>query len=122
MATKIKSDETQDTIVVASWMRLHRIVFYHIPNEAKRSIATAMIEKEMGLESGVPDFCIAMARKGYHGLYIEMKTEKGKATENQLKWLKKLREQGYATYICRSSKSAIKCISEYLDIKGELIR
>ena len=107
--------ETQEQITVASWLRVNNILFYHVPNEAKRSIGLARIEIAMGLQSGVPDICIPIARKGFHGLYIEMKSLKGKATENQLKWLKNLKEQGYQCYVCKGADIAIKAIQDYLE-------
>ena len=117
MAKQIIPSETQEQIAVASYLRVKNIPFYHIPNEAKRSLATARIEIAMGLQSGVPDICIPVARKGYHGLYIELKSLKGKPTENQLKWLKELKKQGYCCFICKGADSAIKAVEYYLEDK-----
>lgn len=70
--------------------------------------------KRQGTKSGVPDVCLAVARKGFHGLYIEMKSEKGKATENQLDWIAALISHGYLAVICRGWDEARKTIEEYL--------
>ena len=42
--------------------------------------------KRQGVKAGVPDICLPVARNGYHGLYIELKAGKNKATKNQEKW------------------------------------
>ena len=52
-------------------------LLYAIPNGGKRAIKTAIALKAQGVKSGVPDMCLPVARGGYHGLYIELKRQKG---------------------------------------------
>ena len=43
--------------------------------------------------------CLPVARGQYHGLYIELKTQKGKVQKNQNEWLIALNKEGYSTFI-----------------------
>ncbi|MDE7389628.1 MAG: VRR-NUC domain-containing protein, partial [Lachnospiraceae bacterium] len=65
-------------------------LLHHIPNGGKRDPIEAKHLKEQGVKSGVPDLHLPVARGGYHGLYIEMKTETGRASQNQKWWLEQL--------------------------------
>ena len=68
-------------------------LLYAIPNGGKRAIKTAIALKAQGVKSGVPDMCLPVARNGYHGLYIELKRQKGgTVSETQKSWLTALAE------------------------------
>jgi hypothetical protein len=49
-----------------------------------------------------------------HGLYIEMKTRKGKVSPAQRAWQKRLRGMGYAAEVCYGADDAIATIEQYL--------
>ena len=87
---------------------------HHIPNGGKRDKRTAVALKRQGVKAGVPDICLPVARNGYHGLYIELKAGKNKATKSQEKWQKFLNSQGYYAVICYGWHEAAKVIEEYL--------
>lgn len=90
-------------------------LLYHIPNEGKRSVRTGARMKAEGLRSGVPDICLPVARGGNHGLYIELKRRRNsRVTEEQLRWVERLAEQGYVAAICRGCDEAISLITRYL--------
>ncbi len=90
-------------------------LMYHVPNEGKRSIATAMRQKHMGLKTGVPDICLPVARGGWHGLYIELKrAHGGKLTASQREWLTALEGQGYRAVRCDGWSEAAQAIERYL--------
>ena len=74
--------------------------YYHTPNEGKRSAFERFLISILGVKSGVPDLVVPVARHGYHGLYLELKTGTKKPTLNQKNWLSYLRDQGYrATWL-----------------------
>ncbi len=89
-------------------------LLYAVPNGGHRHKATAARLKAEGVKRGVPDVCLPVARSGAHGLYIEIKTERGKATPEQLGWICALRRQGYAAEVCRGWESARSMIEHYL--------
>ena len=52
-------------------------------NGVKLSGTQAKVAKGQGMLSGVPDLFLPVPKNGYHGLFIEMNSEKGRVTENQ---------------------------------------
>jgi hypothetical protein len=91
-------------------------LLYAIPNGGKRNIATAVRLKKEGVKAGVPDLCLPVARKGFHGLYIEMKVDRNKPTGNQMEWMHRLSGQGYAFKVCWGWEEAKKEIEKYLGV------
>ena len=90
-------------------------LLYAIPNGGKRAIKTAVALKKQGVKRGVPDMCLPVARGGYHGLYVELKRQKGgTVSEAQKSWITALTEQGYKAVVCRGAEEAIGTIKEYL--------
>ena len=79
-------------------------------NGVKLSGTQAKIAKGQGMLSGVP-----VPKNGYHGLFIEMKSEKGRLTDNQHWFLTNADSLGYKTAVCYSAKEAISAIQAYYD-------
>ena len=112
--------EAQEQIAVMRWAELQSNKYpelkllFHIPNGSNKSKAQAGLFKAMGLKSGVPDLFLPVARGEFHGLFIEMKTNKGRPSKTQLEWLEALREQGYGAVACYGFENAIGTLKEYL--------
>lgn len=90
--------------------------FYAIPNGGERQIAVASAMKSEGVKSGVSDTCLPVSRRGYHGLYIEMK-KPGKInneSKNQIAFGAFLKEQGYFYCCCDHWELAAKTIAWYM--------
>lgn len=90
---------------------------YKIPNEGKRTKSYAAKMKAEGLEPGVPDVFCAIMRLRYGGLYFEFKSEKGKLSKEQEKWIRKLRESGYLVFIVKTAKEAMTILRNYIALK-----
>ena len=87
-----------------------------IPNGGFRTQKTAVLMKREGVVSGVPDMFLAVARKGYHGLWIEMKNGKaGRLSDNQKEMIALLKTEGYACVVCRTLDEFITAIKDYLE-------
>ena len=116
--------EDQMLRAVIRWARKLSVVvpdlalLYHTPNEGKRSAREGARAKAEGLSPGIPDLHLPVARNGFHGLWIELKTKVGKVSENQRRWLHALTEQGHYATVCRSELETRRTIESYL--KGEL--
>lgn len=106
--------EAEEQATVVEYCKLLGLPVYHIPNEGKRSRKTGAYMKAQGLMPGVPDLCIPVARGNCHALYIEMKAQHGKITENQEEWIYTLRSQGNAAFVCYGSSNACDLIDHYL--------
>ena len=114
----MKRSETTEQMGLFRWANNHVHVLpelrwmYHVPNEGKRT--NGNILKAAGLKSGVPDICLPIPRNGFHGLYIEMKYGKNKATKEQKEYLAALDEYAYKTAICYGAQEAMETIVDYL--------
>lgn len=112
-------DDEQETVfewaalMSGRWPELGMMV--HIPNEGKRSVSYGARLKRMGMRRGFPDMMLPVARGGSHGLFIELKTANGKPSEDQLRWLDRLNEQGYKAIIAYGAGEAIEAIRSYLE-------
>ena len=84
-------------------------------NGVKLSGTQAKIAKGQGMLSGVPDLFLPVPRQSFHGLYIEMKSEKGRLTENQQWFLTNAESVGYKTVVCYNAKEAIAAIQAYYE-------
>ena len=106
------------------WMRLQypreATMLFAIPNGAhlagtakQRAAHWARLERE-GAKAGVPDLFLAIPRWQAHGLFIEMKAERGRVRPGQDAWLQALSAQGYETAVCRSLEEFQAVVREYL--------
>ena len=70
--------------------------------------------KGEGMRSGVADLILLVPKGLIHGLCIEMKTEKGKQSDEQKEFEKQVIAQGYSYEVCRSLEEFMKVINKYL--------
>ena len=89
-------------------------LMFHIPNGNRRDLVTGYHLKQQGLKAGLPDVCLPVARGQYHGLYLELKSERGRLQENQKAWLNDLSKQGYMCAVCYGFDEAKNTILNYL--------
>ena len=97
------------------WPELN--LLFAVPNGGARDVITGAKMKREGQKRGVPDLCLPVPRGEYAGLFIEMKTAKGRLTPEQAEWLKALNRQGYRAEVCHGADAAIRLIQEYLHEK-----
>lgn len=95
-------------------------LLYHVPNEGKRSQATGGRMRAEGLKKGVPDICLPVPRGNCHGLYIELKRQRGGRTSpEQREWIDALNAQGYRACVCCGWEDAAMEIEKYLKGRSE---
>jgi hypothetical protein len=80
----------------------------------RTSISQAKKAKKTGYWAGFPDLQICEPNHLYHGLFIELKTEKGRATASQKEWIKALNERGYKAVICKGFMECKEELDKYL--------
>jgi len=80
------------------------------------AIHTAKKMKEAGYSKGVPDMLIYEPRGMYAGLAIEVKTEKGRASDEQKEWIRNLNNRGWRAEICKGFEECADVICEYFDL------
>ena len=100
---------------------------HSVPNGGLRGKAAAGQMKGEGQKSGVPDIFLDVARKGYHGLRIELKTPRiagvkgvslakqpGALSAEQKEWLAHYEVEGYFSAVAYGWEEAKNLIIEYL--------
>lgn len=118
----MKRSETTEQIGLINWARANEEyvpelrLLHHIPNEGIRTNGPVL--KAAGMKAGIPDLSLPVPRRGFHGLYIEMKFGKGKTTKAQEEFMALLREQGYKTAVAYGAEQAREVIRHYL-ARGE---
>lgn len=109
--------EFEEHRVVVVWLMRNKIPFYHIPNGGYRRREEAYKLKAMGVFSGVPDLCILGGRKGYHGLYIEVKRSiGGRLSDTQEYWGRVLTDCGYLWKEGKGADECIRIVKDYFDM------
>jgi hypothetical protein len=122
----MKNSEHLEQVALFRWMWANRAkhvaleMAFAIPNGGARHIVVARKLKAEGVKPGVPDIFIPWLRpmvgKIYGGLFIEMKSKKGKPSLLQTGYLGALSSAGYGTAVCYSWIEAAKIICDYLGI------
>ena len=114
--------EEQEQIAVIEWAMLMEkqapelALLYHCPNGADRHPAVAAKLKKQGVKPGVPDLFLPVARGTAHGLYVEMKRQKGgRVSEDQKAWMEALTQQGYLCVVAHGAEEACDVIWHYLE-------
>lgn len=117
--------EAEEQATLFGWARMmsrkhpELLLMFHIPNGGARRQSEAARFKAEGVKAGVPDLFLPVARGSWHGLFIEMKREKGgRLSTEQRIWLDALRGQGYAAYVAYGWKDAATLIESYLNEMG----
>ena len=105
---------SQQPSIRSKWPELK--LLFHIKNETGEGGGRVMADKAMGVKKGVPDLCLPVARGEYHGLYIELKNETGRASPEQEWWGEELLKQGYYWETCHGWQSAVRVLGWCLNL------
>lgn len=116
-----KDSEHSHQVTLFAWAALVRQTYpelsllFAIKNEEKSGSAIVGARfRAAGVRSGVSDIMLPVARKGCHGIFIEMKKPGGKASKEQLEFGDKVRVEGYGFCVCDSWEKARDVLIEYL--------
>ena len=88
-----------------------------IPNGAHTTPKNRMRLVREGLVAGVSDLFLPVPRGGYSGLWLEMKSKKGKLRGAQSDWLEAMRKYGHAVHVVYDWDDGRKILQEYLRLK-----
>ncbi len=92
----------------------YNLNLFAVPNGGRRDKVTAGKLKAEGVVAGVSDLILALRTYEYGALFIEMKTEKGKQSESQKIWQRKMEQDGYKYVVCHSFDEFKYEVEEYL--------
>lgn len=90
------------------------VLCFAVPNGASVTAAQRLRLTHEGMMSGVPDLMLFAA--GLPPLAVEMKTDTGKASKEQLSMHQALRDHGVVVQLCRSAEEAYNAMTEWLNI------
>lgn len=112
-------DEHSEQVSLFRWWKLryrdHPALLFAIPNGGARDPVTGKRLKDEGVMPGIPDICLSWPAGGYHGLFIEMKKQRGgKVSKAQEEALSALRKAGYRAEVCAGWQAAREVIENYL--------
>lgn len=108
----LEEDEQRNVIIYCAYAG---IPVFAVPNGGSRDRREAARMTAQGVKPGVPDLFIPRAAGKYHGLFIEMKRERGgKLSMAQAEWISLLRREGYAACVCAGFDAARKVIEQYM--------
>lgn len=112
--------EALEQIAAMDWFRLQypylTHLMMHIPNERKCSKWYGSILRKMGVISGASDLFFAYPRGTYHGMFLEVKTLKGKLTPNQQRFLEDMHAQRYFATCEKGLEAIIARIKWYIEL------
>lgn len=111
--------EAQEQAALIQWWslrypKLDKLLFA-IPNGGLRNKITAAKLKKEGVKTGVADLCLAIPSGEYHGLFLEMKRQKGgQQSEEQRIFEAMVTKMNYRYAIAKGAGEAIRIITEYM--------
>lgn len=93
-------------------------IFIPAPPAIRARIINHM--KAEGMKKGIPDLFLPVARRDYHGLYIELKrSDGGRVREEQNEFLEFAASQGYYSQVCYGYDEAVETLEWYLNPERE---
>lgn len=116
MRSSIPTEHLEQVTLIAWYRRTYKNeLLVAIPNGGKRHIKTAMTMKKEGVSKGFPDLFLPVPNSAYHGLFIEMKRQKGGTLSKEQKaWIEYLNSVGYQAVVCKGFLEAKEVIECYL--------
>ena len=113
------SEHNEQCAVIHWWRKWHHkfnvpeFMLFAIPNGGSRDIITGARLKAEGVRRGTPDLFLAVPARGRHGLFIEMKYNKGRLSDEQTAFLLVAENRDYTTRVAWTAEEAIDAIKEY---------
>lgn len=87
---------------------------FHFANERKCTIQQGRLLKRKGVKRGVADVFIGIPKQGKNGLWVEIKVDDNRPTQEQKEFLELQVENGYAAACCWELDACIRIIGNYL--------
>ena len=110
--SRLSEDHLQ--AAVCSHLESKMLVYFAVPNGAKKSKTAQALFKYTGLIPGVPDIFVCEPCGPYSGLYIELKHGHNKPSIKQREFMDRLYKRGYYTCVCWTLEEVEKEVLEYL--------
>jgi hypothetical protein len=110
--------EHTEQVMLITWFRMqypkYAKYLWAIPNGGSRHIVAAVKLKAEGVMAGVSDLFLMIPKSNWHGLFIELKSAKGKLSDSQKEFMGLATLMGYQAVVCYGFESAKLEITKYL--------
>jgi hypothetical protein len=97
-----------------TWLKRQHILHFAPANEGKRTEKEQRALSVVGFTCGIPDIWILEARKPWHVLILELKTERGVISAAQDYWLRELNARQYKAVVSYSFEQSKQIVIDYL--------
>ncbi len=110
--------EDIEQVNLMAWLSYNHSDIYedtiHIANQRQTTQQQGRLLKRMGVKKGVSDIFIAVPMNGRGGLWIELKSTKGKPSQEQKVFVARMIRRGYDAAIVYGCEAAKEVILAYL--------
>ena len=93
----------------------------HIANERKTSNYEGSLLKRKGVKKGVSDLFWPKPQKGFHGLWVEVKTDKGRLSIEQARFIDEASHDGYFACVCFGSQDVVDTVCGYFGVERAIV-
>lgn len=116
--SKRNNEESRMQQGCVKWFRLQypklAKALFSVPNGGTRNEREAVTLKREGATAGVSDLILAIPNKDNNGVFIEMKTPKGRVTDDQKEFLALMQSLGYRVEVVRTFDQFVSVINDQL--------
>jgi hypothetical protein len=119
------ASEHENQVALFQWMKLHEVTYpalknaFAIPNGTRTSPRVAARMKAEGVLKGVSDIFLPHPAGKFHGLFIELKAGKGRASPEQKAFIAAMMSAGYCAEVVTGWEAAAMLIIAYLEERVE---
>lgn len=89
-----------------AYLKANDIMYLHIENNAHNNKLRATKNKKL---KGMPDFIVFLKHR--ITIFVELKTETGKQTPEQVEYEKRIKEMGFPYFLCRSFDEFVEAVT-----------
>lgn len=108
-----KEDLMQEACVNYVKYQYPSVLFFHVPNEGKRTKYQRMVVKVLGTKAGVSDLIFLEPKHEFHGMALELKVKPNKPSKAQSDFLKECTAKGYLAKVIYSFEEFKECVDKY---------
>lgn len=100
------------------WFKLQypKLLIASSLNGARRTVRSGARLRAAGMLKGFPDLFVCEPRGLYHGMFIEMKSAKGRLEKEQKVTMELLRERNYFVILCKSFETFVMKVKWYMSL------
>ena len=115
LISRMSEDRLQSEIIKYIKFQYPKARYCASAGGIRTNISQGRKMKATGYVKGMPDLQIMEAKGGYFGLFLEIKTYKGRATKEQKEWIEDLNDRGYKAAIVKGLQEALETLDNYMN-------